>query len=119
MLIFFIHSAYSVCFSQTKPLQFFDQDSTKTMSSIPCIDGSFCTSLDNDPNNAWCYIDKDRETWEYCDIPLCQQDLISDPPDCLNENDKLGVNYIGKRSVTKSKIVCQAWNSSTEVTLKF
>ncbi|CAG2234169.1 PLG [Mytilus edulis] len=63
---------------------------------------NYCRNPDNEPLGPWCYTTDPASRWEYCTVPLCEQNCR------MNQQGK---NYTGKINKTRFGQKCQAWSS--------
>ncbi|KAK3092507.1 hypothetical protein FSP39_003791 [Pinctada imbricata] len=73
------------------------------------LEKNYCRNPDGEPR-PWCYTTDLLKRWEYCSIPFCEPSDAGTVEECLK--DPKGENYIGYKSVTKSGLTCQHWESS-------
>jgi len=78
--------------------------------------GRYCRNPDGD-TRPWCYTNKKKGTWAYCDIPLCESEESSEeseesseeesPKECMEEVD--GSDYMGTVAVNNYGFDCLPW----------
>jgi len=75
-----------------------------------------CRNPDGEDEGAWCYTTDPDTRWEYCDVPVCEEEEyegaceMSDPETCGCDEVQQS-DYRGTISKTKSGIECQRWDS--------
>ncbi|CAG0910215.1 unnamed protein product, partial [Darwinula stevensoni] len=82
----------------TYPYQFSFYDLTRSISPE-----NHCRNT-GQLDRPWCMISDLNTVWEYCDIPVCEN---QDPPEC--KLSPSGNEYVGKLNVTISGYPCKPW----------
>ncbi|CAG0900276.1 unnamed protein product [Darwinula stevensoni] len=81
--------------------------------SNPPFHRNYCRNLDL-KRKPWCYVDYTTMTWEYCDIPFCDD---TTPPEC--KVTELGWEYVGQRNHTSGGLPCLPWAAANRTQLSF
>ncbi|CAG0898652.1 unnamed protein product [Darwinula stevensoni] len=74
-----------------------------TFGEIFSLDKNYCRNP-GFKDRPWCYVIDPNMTWEYCDIPFCD-----DRAQAECKFTECGADYAGTKNVTQSGIACEGW----------